>query len=274
MNKLFFSALVLTCSNAFAQITNPSPYCDGGYDDGFGPLASTSDAIQSVSIGTLVNNSGVNRCAAPYYIYYNNLAQPNLEKGNTYTFSVTLQPGGGAGYGVWIDYIQNNSFEANEEVVVPNMITNVNQPSTFTHEITIPTTALVGVTRMRVRFVEDDNYTMLNWQQGQVLHYLPCNISTSATDIMDWGETEDYNVMITGTAGVDESMVLARLSINESILSVKDVSVERLFLYAMNGQQVGASDDAQLDVSSLKSGIYLLKIETTDGAVLEYKIAK
>lgn len=274
MNKLFFTALMLSYGSAFAQITNPAPYCDGSYDDGFGPLASTSDAIQSVSLGTLVNLSGVDRCAAPYYIYYNNLASPNLEKGNTYTFSVTLQPGGGAGYGVWIDYNHNNTFESTEEVVVPNMITNINQPSTFTHQITIPTTAAVGLTRMRVRFVEDDNYTMQNWQQGQVLHYLPCNASASSTDVMDWGETEDYNVNIVSAVGVNEAFVSASLAMNESVLSVKGVSVEALYLYSLGGEQIGISNAAEMDISLLQSGIYLLKIQTAEGVVLDYKIAK
>ncbi len=51
---------------------------------------------------------------------------------------------------------------------------------------------------MRVRIVEDDDYTM--GSNGYSI--LPCNAGTSTTDVMDWGETEDYNINIVATAPV------------------------------------------------------------------------
>lgn len=61
--------------------------------------------------------------------------------------------------------------------------------TTETDNITIPTTALPGNTRMRIRIVEDDGYTQV---YGPLI--LPCNASPVPNDVMDWGETEDYTI--------------------------------------------------------------------------------
>jgi uncharacterized protein YjdB len=175
-----------------AQTTSPAPYCDAEFDDaiqiGF-PL-NVPDAIFSVSFGTLNNNTG-SQAAFPYYTFYNNLPIPDFTIGNSYTASTELDVYGGAGYGIWIDYNHNNVFDANEKVGGSANIldwlplgTNIK-----TDNITIPTTALPGNTRMRIRVVEDDGYTMAF---GPLI--LPCNVSPLPNDVMDWGETEDYTI--------------------------------------------------------------------------------
>ncbi|MBS1589254.1 MAG: T9SS type A sorting domain-containing protein [Bacteroidetes bacterium] len=194
MTKKLVTALALTLFTgiANAQSTNPAPYCDGSFDDANGfPV---SDAIKSVTIGTLTNNSG-GQYAYPHYVFYNNLSVPTLTKSNPISMSITFEVHGAAGYGVWIDLNQNNIFEANEKVAGTNATTwlNISNNTVVTPSFTIPATALNGNTRMRVRIVEDDNYT-----QTYGAAILPCNASTSANDIMDWGETEDYVVNISG----------------------------------------------------------------------------
>jgi uncharacterized protein YjdB len=116
---------------------------------------------------------------------------PDFTIGNSYTASTELDVYGGAGYGIWIDYNHNNVFDANEKVGGSANIldwlplgTNIK-----TDNITIPTTALPGNTRMRIRVVEDDGYTMAF---GPLI--LPCNVSPLPNDVMDWGETEDYTI--------------------------------------------------------------------------------
>ncbi|MBS1777609.1 MAG: T9SS type A sorting domain-containing protein [Bacteroidetes bacterium] len=194
MKKKFLVALTLTlftCA-ANAQSTNPAPYCDGSFDDANGfPVP---DAIKSVTIGTLTNNSG-GQYAFPHYVFYNNLSIPTLSKGNSIPMSITFEVNGGSGYGVWIDFNQNNVFEPGEKVAGTTATVWLNMGSNIVVNpmISIPSTALTGNTRMRVRIVEDDNYTQTN---GAAI--LPCNVSNSSTDIMDWGETEDYVVNISG----------------------------------------------------------------------------
>ncbi len=188
----FLLTIIIMATTLNAQITNPAPYCVATFDDmeGF-PVA---DAINSVSIGTLTNATN-GQYAAPHYVFYNNLAAPSLTKGTSYTLTVKFDVKGGCGYGVWIDYNQNNTFEANEKVAgtTSGNSLDISSNTTITQSVTIPATATTGNTRMRVRIVEDDYYNMDN-------NYViaACNASTSADDVMDWGETEDYVVNITG----------------------------------------------------------------------------
>jgi hypothetical protein len=195
MKKMvFLLSLLVMATNLNAQITNPAPYCIATFDDmeGF-PV---DDAINSVSIGTLTNVTNA-QYAAPHYVFYNNLAAPTLTKGSSYTLIVKFDVKGGCGYGVWIDYNQNNTFEANEKVAgsTSGNSLEITTNTTITQSVVIPATATTGNTRMRVRIVEDDTYNMDN-------NYViaACNASTSATDVMDWGETEDYIVNISGSA--------------------------------------------------------------------------
>lgn len=180
---------------SFGQSTSPTPYCDASFDDmqGF-PV---DDHINSVSFGT-INNVTNAQFAAPHYVHYNNLAVANFTKGSTYTLTVKFTTAGGCGYGVWIDYNHNNTFEAAEKIAGTTTNTlAVGATPTITQSVTIPATAVTGNTRMRVRIVEDDTYS-----GGTNFSELPCNLSTSPTDVMDWGETEDYTINITGTTPI------------------------------------------------------------------------
>lgn len=189
----FMLSFFIMATTLNAQITNPAPYCIANFDDMEGFLV--DDAINSVSIGTLTNATNA-QYAAPHYIFYNNLAAPSLTKGTSYTLTVKFDVKGGCGYGVWIDYNQNNTFDANEKVAgtTSGNSLDITTNTTITQSVMIPATATTGNTRMRVRIVEDDTYNMDN-------NYViaACNASTSATDVMDWGETEDYIVNIVGS---------------------------------------------------------------------------
>jgi len=192
-----------------AQITNPAPYCVADFDDMQGFLV--EDAVNSVSFGTLSNATNA-QYAAPHYVFYNNLAVPDFTKGNTYTLSVSFNALGGCGYGVWIDYNYDNAFDASEKVsgTLSGDCLPVGGACSITESVTIPSTALTGNTRMRVRIVEDDNYTM--GTNGYSIS--PCNASTSDNDVMDWGETEDYTINITGgTTGTEEAATQTQLSV-------------------------------------------------------------
>lgn len=195
MNKLklgFLSAILMGAQFSSAQITSPAPYCAAGYDDGF---ITVDHHISKVTLGTLSNTSGATQFAAPHYAYYNTLAAPNLIRGNSYPLSVTHDGGTSIHFvAVYIDYNQNNSFaDPGELVLVQDIIVNnVTNPSTAS--ITIPATATLGVTRMRVMVFEDDDYT---WGAGSTV---PSPCTADASGSFDWGETEDYNIKITSSA--------------------------------------------------------------------------
>ncbi len=188
--RFYFSTIALLISlTGVSQTTNPSPYCDGKFDDVDGTFP-VNDQIKSVSIGSLTNASNA-QYAAPHYVFYTNLAAPYLIIGNSYQLSLKFYVAGGAGYGVWIDFNRNSVFDANEKVAgsTANGWLTLGDNIAANSTITIPATAQAGLTRMRVRIVEDDMYTSVNGA-----NIAACNAGTSAEAIMDWGETEDYTL--------------------------------------------------------------------------------
>jgi hypothetical protein len=196
MNKFtltLFSLTYLTIS--VAQTTNPSPYCVANYDE----PTSIATIIKNVAIGTLSNQTDV-QSAFPRYAFYNNLAVPDLEKGTGYLASIIFNPNGDAGYGVWIDYNQNNIFEDSEKILGTNgnPITDASGSSIFQF-ITIPITATVGNTRMRVRIAQDASLAANSYLIP------PCNATTSGIQVLDNGETEDYTVNIINSLGINEN---------------------------------------------------------------------
>jgi len=248
-----------------AQITNPAPYCAADFDDMQGFLV--PDAINIVSFGTLTNTTNA-QYAAPHYVFYNNLSVPDFTKGNTYTLSVSFNALGGCGYGVWIDYNHDNTFDASEKVsgTLSGDCLPVGGECTINETITIPSTALAGNIRMRVRIVEDDNYTL----GANGYSIAACNASTSDTDVMDWGETEDYTINITGgTTGAEEIAAQNQLSVfpspatNSIQISGISISNQTYRICNLAGTEIlggNLNSQTSVDVSTLNNGIYLLQV--------------
>ena len=282
MNKItLLVALVVTstfsCLNA--QTTSPAPYCVAAFDD---VPFSVPDAIKSVTFGSLINSS-TTQYAFPHYVFYNNLAIPNFIKGSTANnLSVTFNVNGGCGYGVWIDYNSNNIFEANEKIsgTPAGTILNISSSTTITQSVTIPATATIGNTRMRVRIVEDDNYTM--GTNGYSI--MPCNASASPTDVMDWGETEDYVINITSGLGLNEinenaDLIVYPNPVTTTLNLKQDLSSNISFIiFSIAGQemQTGTINNAQkqINVSSLSEGIYFLHLFENNKSLGQQKFVK
>jgi hypothetical protein len=267
--KLFLTSLtifVATMHNvAQAQSTTPSPYCAANFDDQQGfPVA---DAIFSVAFGSLSNVTNA-QYAYPHYVFYNNLTIPNFSRGIAYPMTLKFDVHGGAGYGVWIDYNHNNIFETSEKVLGTSVSSplNISSNTVINQNITIPTSALVGNTRMRVRIVEDDNYTL----GSGGFSILPCNASTSNNDVMDWGETEDYTINILASVGSQElsketkwniypNPVTSYLVINHQLqkptaYKIWNISGKEILFGLMN------QFDHEIPVSMLPDGVYYFQL--------------
>ncbi|WP_300673062.1 T9SS type A sorting domain-containing protein [Soonwooa sp.] len=262
--------LLLVCSFcaviSYAQSTSPSPYCDASFDEPHGPL---NDYINSVSFGTLSNlNTG--QAAFPRYIFYNNLPTVSFVQGDTYPLNISFNKIGGCGYGVWIDFNQNNIFEASEKVAGTTGFETLGTPSSNIAEITknivIPANATLGNTRMRIRIVEDDGYNMNSTDE------LPCNISTNPQDIMDNGETEDYTINIkASTLDVNTNDAKQSLKIfpnpvstNLNVEGIEKGSLVRIL--DMSGKLIyekrATDTKLNIDTSVYLSGLYLLEYGT------------
>lgn len=275
---LFITCLLSLALTIKAQTTSPSPYCIAGFDDD--PF-NVPDAIFGVTLGALNNQSNA-QYAFPHYVFYNNLSAPNLQVGSTYTLTAKFDVQGGVGIGAWIDYNHNNTFELSEKILNnPAAGVPVGLTTTQTVSFSIPTNALTGTTRMRVRIVEDDNYNMAN---NYVI--VPCNASTSAIDVMDWGETEDYNVNITSTTSDIEHLndfnkitfypnpIENQLSVSFSntIENVK-MSIKNINGEAINVNFINTTNSYTADISCIPAGMYFLEIVTNEETNY-YKIIK
>ena len=148
-------------------------YCTPTYSNG----CAFGDFISNVTVGTLNNNSA---CSTPPFTYYNAVPAPVLVQTGTYPVSVTVGPDGFGQYvRVWADWNQDADFNDPGEAV--GVSGNVGANGTAIINMTIPATATLGNTRMRVRGGDDAAPTAAQ----------SCGASGST-----FGEAEDYNINI------------------------------------------------------------------------------
>jgi subtilisin-like proprotein convertase family protein len=130
------------------------------------------DEILNVTFAGINNNSlcGTNG----YTNYTSSVAAASVVAGGTYPMSVSVGPGGTEYVGVWIDANQNGNFETTEFTALGS-----GNGVTISNNVTVPATASIGTTRMRVRVRYNTALTGGNACLGYA-----------------FGETEDYAITI------------------------------------------------------------------------------
>lgn len=252
-------AAIFLAHLSYGQITDPSPYCEAGYDDY--PVY-WPHYISNVTFGSLNNTSGDTQFAAPHYVYYNNLTAPDLTAGHTYSLSVSHNDGLHF-MAAYIDYNQNHNFyDVGERVLQQKDVwgsTTITNPSVAS--ITIPVTATPGITRMRVMVFEDDYYTMSDSEAT------PCT-----KDSLEWGETEDYNINIlppTGIANISKSntYLFYPNPANGVIYADQSFIGKEWIIYNVEGKVIrrGMILDKKMDVSDMLPGQYIIKVIEPSG---------
>lgn len=136
------------------------------------PTNSGTSCITNVSISTL--NNTTSGCSASNYSQQT--ATTTVARGVTYTFSMTTGTDNSAIASVWVDWNQNGIYEASEWSQVYTNATNGSV------QITVPMTAVLGTTGMRVRSRNTGN----------------ANGAGDACLAMGSGETEDYLITVAG----------------------------------------------------------------------------
>ncbi|RAR50477.1 reprolysin-like metallopeptidase [Flavobacterium lacus] len=213
---------------------------------------STADEfINRVQLGTINNLSGNNGG----YGNFTNLST-NLVRGTSNT--ITITPAWTStvyreGYRVWIDWNRDGDFLDSGEQVVNVTRTNA---TPIARSFTVPTTALLGQTRMRVS--------------------MKYNASPTSCEIFSFGEVEDYtvNIVSSGREGEVEVELVSKASFTLYPNPVKDgllyVSSETNFtsyrIINLMGQVVatGKLEANSVSVSSLASGTYLLEVSNNE----------
>jgi len=166
------SLLVLSSSGSQMKAQT---YCIPLTTTGCGPFGDFLNGFTFAGISNM--NSGCNQLNGNSYSYFSTLSPAQTMAGQSYSGTFLTNPTYSHGVAIWIDFNQNGTFETSERVYASTgtIPPNTNQPFTAT----IPTTALPGVTRLRIRTVDATAGTSID----------PC-LSYS------FMEAEDYNVSI------------------------------------------------------------------------------
>lgn len=227
------------------------PYCTSASTN------SNYEYISNVTLANINNTSG----NSTYTNYTANAAlQINLQKGNSYTLSVTKswmnnEPDFDA-VSAWIDFNHDGVFDENERILT-GPVTDTTVPVTVT--FTVPATAVENVPlRMRVINVyAGEDYAGYIWTT-------PCGS-------YGYGETEDYNVVVTSllaTAETANSGIEIYPNPATDFIRVTKLSNRADYkIYSVAGQLVAAGklNNGQIAVSSLVKGNYVLSV--TDGTL-------
>jgi len=161
------SALLLTTLGGTVTYCTPSHSSPTGYF-----------YISNVTMGGINNTSALGNSTTCYSNYTTIVA--NLVKGSTYTLSEAFTPSWSGNSGAaWIDWNGDGDFDDSGERVM-NIASST---SPYTATVAVPSTAVTGSTRMRVRLTYSGTLT-------------PCGV-------MYYGETEDYtvNIAASGSSG-------------------------------------------------------------------------
>jgi chitodextrinase len=208
--------------------------------------------INRVQLGTINNLSGNNGG----YGNFTSLST-NLVRGRSN--SITITPGWTStvfseAYRVWIDYNRDGDFlDAGEQVFNRNRTTATPISGNFT----VPTTALLGATRMRVS--------------------MKYNASPTSCEIFTDGEVEDYTVNITSVAREDDS-ASETLSIsvypnpvNGEVLFISPIENATYKVINMVGQEIAKGNiiNNEIPVANISAGTYLLEVTTNEKSAVK-----
>lgn len=154
--------------------------------------------------------------------------------GQTYTISVTVGDGGTEAVGVFLDFNQNQVFEANEFFNL-----GFNDGGTLTAQIPIPESALSGTMLMRVRNTYvglfDDPETIYDTE------------SPACDELSSYGEFEDYTINVTAGVGCSGTPEIGAITASDTtICGGTDLTISATVPGAFIGfsYQLEASTDA------------------------------
>ncbi|MBC7413231.1 MAG: T9SS type A sorting domain-containing protein, partial [Bacteroidia bacterium] len=192
------------------------------------------------------NNIGISNTSTMYSSYITN---DTLMVGNTYIIHTKINGGDGS-VGAWIDYNQNNVFDSTEFIPIVSQHFNA---GVFTIGFTIPITATVGATLMRIRTSK----------------FFEGLTATQACTALTYGEAEDYTINIAahtsycvpptphniGGGQIDTVIVKGLNYLNSApgITSNFDTAYS-YFPTSMGNLQLGNSDTLKVFINGSNSG--------------------
>lgn len=222
-------------------------YCTAG--------AKSSD-YEKISNVTFVgaNNSSTSTNG---YEDFTALAPAVVNRGENYPISVANSEFDDDLTIVWIDYNQDGIFDDATEK------TTLVSAAIATGTISIPATAKLGNTRMRIR---------MYYPQGGA------NDTSCGTTI--YGQVEDYTVEIKATLGTATEFFNSKIVVSpnpfQDVLRISDVKgVKSISIHDVSGRQIkNLRPVTELNLSDLKTGLYIVNLNMEDGTVKSHKAIK
>ncbi len=179
------------------------------YCDAYSTEYDLYESITNVSFAGINNPSLANKSVG-YTDYTSSVTPGSVIVGQTYPISISEQfidEELGGYCKVFIDYNQNGTFDLPTEIAFESSYTN---NMTMTGSITIPLSASLGTTRMRIVLQGD----------GDSFSTLPCGT-------FDWGEVEDYLLTINSSAS--PGIILSKSNIDFGFWPVGSTSSEETY---------------------------------------------
>ena len=242
-------------SNTFSFTTLTPSYCTSTFTDEIGG----SEHITNVTFNT-INNNSENDTLDGYEDFTS--ISTILERGESHQISVTMDTGGYQDHCyVFIDWNQDYIFdETTERYDLGTVLSDV---GTRFFAITVPETAVFGTTTMRVIIEYDDPDD--GFGSGS------CN----SDHLTEWGETEDYTVIVDNTAAINDiafegfnlfpNPTKGEFTLNFKVINTDEVSVQ---LFDIRGRLIDEKKyyntitnfSKKMIFDKTSAGLYLLKV--------------
>ncbi|UQB67265.1 T9SS-dependent choice-of-anchor J family protein [Epilithonimonas zeae] len=258
---------------SFTTGPNPfAPYC--------GPFTSTAPTqitpIKSVNFAGSTNTSDAAATTFGSYATEESFTNVVFSVANNVTsLPLTVQGIGIANNGwamsAFIDWNNDGDFDDagesyfNTTATMLRTTTVTNGIATLTGNITIPTGTVLGNKRMRVKY----NFS------GTTIN---SPLTTACTDLTN-GQVEDYTLEYKAFLGVSD---ISKKDISvypnpfTDVLNISDVKgVKSVSVNDISGREVKSlAPAAELNLSSLKTGLYIVNLKMEDGSVKTFKAIK
>jgi chitodextrinase len=220
-------------------LTNAITYCTSKGN------SVADEKIGRVQLGTINNPS----TGGTGYTDFTSISS-NVTRNTAYTITITpswTSTAYSEGYGVWIDYNRDGDFvDAGEQVWTKAISTTTPVSGTFT----IPTTATLGATRMRVS--------------------MKYNGIPTSCETFSYGQVEDYTVNIVSTVRGNIQSKTDLISLypnplhgnNLNITNVEDNTEYRIINILGAEIVLGKIENGQITLDNIPSGVYFVIIKT------------
>ncbi|MDR7211263.1 M4 family metallopeptidase [Flavobacterium piscis] len=228
--------------------------------------SSADERIGKVVFGTINNTS----TATTGYENYTAVST-NAARGTSYTITITPSWTStiyNEGYAVFIDYNQDGDFADSGETVWTKA---ASKTTPVTGTITIPATATLGTTRMRVSMKYNGIPTSCEaFSYGQVEDY-SINITASGAVVVQetingLAETTETSDFVLYPIPVDNELNISLSKNNGSVFKITNTL----------GQQISSGElsGSPIDVSKLTTGIYFIELNNGEKRVVKKFIKK